>query len=46
MSYIPYSVAVICHCYVVMNDLILLVLWCLKPDDMKTVEAALYEHIF
>ena len=46
MSYIPSSVAVICHCYVVMNDLILLALCCLKPDDMKIVEAVLYEHIF
>ena len=46
MSYIPSSVAVICHCYFVMNDLILLVLCCLKPDDMKIVEAILYEQIF
>ena len=29
-----------------MNDLILLTLCCLKPDDMKIVEAVLYEQIF
>lgn len=46
MSYIPSSVAVICHCYFVMNDLILLVLCWLKPDDMTIVEAILYEQIF
>lgn len=44
LSYAPCLVAITCRCYVIMNDLILFILYDLKPDDIKTVEAIVYEH--
>ena len=35
ISCIPYFVAIICHCYVVMNDPFLVILHGLKSDDIK-----------